>query len=408
MALTSCSNEHQPELKDGPWCAVLMTPGGELPFGLEISRFTRNDGDSDSALALILNGEERIAITDITQEGDSIFLRLPVFDSEIRARLSLSEPRDLSGEEVAHLEGRWIDHNRINYSIPFRAEHGVAHRFGPTTEGALRHEEWGVTFSPGTDSSYKAKGVFRLNGTHAEGTFLTETGDYRYLEGMIRHDSLLLSCFDGSHAFLFKSRRVGDSMTGMFWSGRHFSEAWEAVLNPGFELRDADSLTFLKPGYDRFEFSFPDIDGKHKSLNDFRGKVVIVQIMGSWCPNCMDESRFFADAWNQYHHDGLEIVGLSFEKTRDFNTARDRVIRMKANLGIPYPVLIAGYRDPKEVAEKLPALNRLMSYPTSIFIDRQGEVRRIHTGFNGPATGEAHDAYRIEFRNLVESLLLAE
>lgn len=387
----SCSERQSSGLKEGLWRATLATPGGELPFSIDVVH-------DDSIIAYVINGDERIAITDIQQEGDSVFMRLPVFDSEIRAKVT--------GDT---LEGNWIDHNRrtdtTKYQIPFRARYGLDYRFATTTGGEADEEHWEVTFSPDSSAESKAKGVFTIDGNHVEGTFLTETGDYRYLEGMIRNDSLLLSCFDGSHAYLFKARREGDTMNGMFWSGKHYSERWVAELNPDFELRDANSLTFLKPSYDRFEFSFPDTDNNMVSFDDFKGKVVIVQIMGSWCPNCMDESRFLSDAWRRYHADGLEIVGLSFEKTRDFNTARERVLRMKNNLNIPYQVLIAGYRDPKEVADKLPALNRLMSYPTSIFIDRNGEVIRIHTGFSGPATGKAFVEYQREFHELLPALL---
>ena len=391
----ACSQDHQSQPETGIWRATLATPGGELPFGLEI-RLAEPTGDvSSSFIAYIINGEERIAVNDITVTGDSIFLRLPVFDSEIRAEII---SRTL-------LMGRWVDYNRDNYSIPFRAEHGVKHRFGVSTPGERREERWEVTFSPDSSNEAKSIGIFHFDGDYVEGTFLTETGDYRYLEGMMRNDSLLLSCFDGAHAFLFKAKRTGNGMSGTFWSGTHFREEWVAVLNPDFKLRDADSLTFLKPGYERFEFAFPDPDDNMVSLDDFKGLVVIVQIMGSWCPNCMDEAVFFADAWREYHDRGLEIIGLAFEKTRDFKTARDRVLRMKEHLDIPYPILIAGFRNPREVEEKLPALNRLMSYPTSIFIDREGEVRRIHTGFNGPATGEVFLEFQRDFHELIQGLL---
>lgn len=401
LLLAGCSEKQQPDLPNGPWRATLQTPGGELPFGMEIFRFTQDDRNGDSIVAQIINAEERILITDIKQDGDTVFMRLPVFDSEIRAKVIDST-----------LNGYWIDHNRrtdsSTYRIPFHAQYGLDYRFAPTTGGEAIEERWEVTFSPNAPAESKAVGVFKYGADYVEGTFLTETGDYRYLEGMTRADSIFLSCFDGAHAFLFKAKITGDSMSGMFWSGKHYSEPWIAVLNPDFELRDPDSLTFLTPGYERFEFSFPDTDSNLVSLDDFWGKVVIVQIMGSWCPNCMDESRFFADAWRRYHDDGLEIVALAFEKTRDFNTARERVLRMKQNLEIPYTVLIAGYRDPQEVAQKLPALNHVMSYPTSIFIDRAGKVRRIHTGYSGPATGGAFVEFAAEFDEFVQSLLSAD
>ena len=50
-------------------------------------------------------------------------------------------------------------------------------------------------------------------------------------------------------------------------------------------------------------------------------------------------------------------------------------------------------------------LNHVLSYPTTIFIDKKGVVRKIHTGFNGPATGEKYTEFKTEFEGFVGELI---
>jgi thiol-disulfide isomerase/thioredoxin len=265
---------------------------------------------------------------------------------------------------------------------------------------------WETDFSRGTEDSSKAIGVFKQRKNHLEGTFLTPTGDYRFLEGSVDGKNLTLSCFDGSHAFLFKGEINGnESLIGTFWSGLHWSEPWTARRNESFELPNPDSLTFLKQGYKKLEFSFPDLEGKKVSLADekFKNKVVIVQIMGSWCPNCMDETVFLSNLYNKKNKKDLEIIGLAFEKIPE--RAHQNLLRLKDKFKVNYPILLAGPSDKKEAAKALPALNHIMSFPTTIFIDKKGIVRKIHTGFSGPATGSEYDKFKEEFNLFVDKLL---
>lgn len=143
---------------------------------------------------------------------------------------------------------------------------------------------------------YNAVGIFEQDGDKLSGTFLTPTGDYRYLDGHIDDNTLQLSAFDGEHAFfLFKAELTEKDQQGIFRSGRSKSEKWTAQRDFTASLPDANSLTYLKEGYDRLEFNFPDPEGNTVSLSDprYQAKVVIVHLFGSWCPNCMDETHFF-------------------------------------------------------------------------------------------------------------------
>ncbi|MBT6210432.1 MAG: TlpA family protein disulfide reductase, partial [Woeseia sp.] len=161
------------------------------------------------------------------------------------------------------------------------------------------------------------------------------------------------------------------------------------------------------PGYDRFEFEFPNEDGVMISIDDekYRDKVLIVTVAGTWCPNCNDEARFLAPFHKKYRDDGLEIVALLFEHFDDADLAAQQARNFKQKFDIEYDTLIAGISDKTEAAKKLPALSAVLAFPTTIFIDRAGQVRQIHTGFVGPGTGEHYVSLQNSFTELTTTLL---
>lgn len=166
---------------------------------------------------------------------------------------------------------------------------------------------------------------------------------------------------------------------------------------------------FFGKSTDSFDFSFPDLSGKQVSLSDsrFQDKVVIAQIMGSWCPNCIDESKYYAEYIRDNSNPNVEFVALAFEYARTEDKAKAGLMRLKNTLGVNYPILLAQYgSSDKELAQqKLPMLNHVLSYPTTIFIDKSGDVRKIHTGYNGPATGEKFLEFENEFETFLDLLV---
>jgi len=398
ISIFSCKKDKQEEVivdkefKVGSYRASLaIKDQKELPFVFKV----------DSAKQMtIFNAEEKIQVDDISIKGDSIFIKMPVFDAKITAVIN----------EKGDLRGSYTKASK-NAKVPFEAIYDVHFRY-PTTSNTHNPiaGNWEVTFSPNTEDSYKAKGVFKDGPDNkVTGTFLTETGDYRFLEGVLDDERLSLSCFDGAHAFLFDGLVKNDSITsGMFYSGNHYKEPWIAVKNNTYELADPNTLTYLKEGYDKIKFSFPDLNGRQVSLTDtrFKGKAVIIQIMGSWCPNCLDESKYLSQFYKANKSDDLEIVALAFENAKTVEKATINLNRLKDNVGIEYPILIAQHGSARKLlaAEKLPMLNHILSYPTTIFIDKKGVVRKIHTGFNGPATGEKYTQFTKEFEDFVAML----
>jgi len=198
-------------------------------------------------------------------------------------------------------------------------------------------------------------------------------------------------------------------MEGQFYSGNHWKEPFIAIRNADYELPNANSLTFLKEGYDTLAFSFPDETGNMISLEDerFKNKITVVQIMGSWCPNCLDESKYYTEYYNANKNKDIEFIALAFEYAKTEEKAFNSIKRLKDKLNITYPIVLAQYgtSDKEKAQQKLPMLNHVLSYPTSIFIDKTGKVRKIHTGFDGPATGEKYIEFKTEFEGFIEELL---
>jgi thiol-disulfide isomerase/thioredoxin len=385
-------------LKKGTWRGVLTLNEAKeilLPFNFKVIFHAKK------AQILIRNGDEMIAVTEVTVKKDSVNFRMPVFDSEFRTRNY--------GDSLA---GVWINHSRKDKNvIPFKAYFADERRFPfpPGKPYSAFEGRWDVTFSPGTEDSSKAIGVFKQGGSvYADGTFLTETGDYRYLQGM-QHDGMLyLSCFDGSHAFLFVSALTDEGkMKGVFYSGAHWQEPWVAVRNDSIRLRDANTITKLNPGFESVSFAFKNTEKKMISISDdrYKNKVVIVQLMGSWCPNCMDETAYLSDLYKKYKAKGLEIIGLAYERTNDFDKAVSNVNRLKKRFGVEYEVLITGLTGKEKASESLPMLSKISAFPTTLFIDKKGKVQRIHTGFSGPATGEEYVKFKEETEKLIDGLL---
>jgi len=383
------------KLAQGIWEAQLTVPGGKLDFGMWI-----HGADEAPSVALI-NGEERVPVDYVSVDGSRYTFRFPAFNSTIQATL------EGAGSEAV-LEGTLtlIKRGGVEQVIPFRAHPLITLvKLSPPLVDVSG--TWRVEFVDDEGDAYPAIGEFMQEGSNVGGTFLTPTGDYRYLVGRVWGREFTLSCFDGSHAFLFTARVAQDgTMVGDFWSGTRWHESWTAVRDSAASLPDPDSLTKLREGA-RFTFDFPDVHGNRVSGEDerFRGKVVLVTLAGSWCPNCADETVFLTRLYRTHYAAGLEAVGLMYEHYRDFERAATQVERFAEKHDVPYPLLVAGFSDKREAAATLPALESVVAFPTIIAIDRKGEVRRIYTGFTGPGTGAHYNEFRQEFTAFVEGLL---
>jgi len=393
VLISCCDNSKAPILSEGIWLGELEVQDNEiLPFNFELKK-----NDSGQVFIEIYNATEVIKVEEVTLKNDSIVIKTPVFEGYIAGKFTETS-----------IQGKFIKES-LDRIVPFKAIFGKEERFSAKNNPQVNVSGiWEVEFSPNTEDSYLGKGIFTQNGNKVAGTFRTATGDYRYLEGIMDWDIMKVSAFDGAHAFLFTAKATDSSLGGTFYSGNHFQEPFIAKRNESFELPDANSLTYLKKGYDKLAFSFPDINGSLISLDydRFKNKAVIVQIMGTWCPNCLDETKFLVNYLKENTKLDVEVVALAFEYAKTNEKAFKSINRLKTAIGVDYPILLAqfGTSNKSKAQEKLPMLNHVLSYPTTIFIDKKGAVRKIHTGFNGPATGDKYEEFKKEFDGFVKVL----
>ena len=391
--LFSCSskNEMKTTLNQGLWRAEIRMQQDTLPFNFEVLK------NGDEYRANLINGDQEIIpLDEIEVTGDSVFITLHIFDIELRAKIN---------DNI--LEGLYIKNYEEGYRVPFTAKHTNTKRFLNPMSSSKFDGKWQVTFVEEDTIKFPGIGIFKKERDLLKGTFLTETGDYRYLEGTATDSTMSLYTFDGNHAFIFNATAKNDSIKGEFLSGMEYRATFSGYKNQDAKLTNADDLTFLKEGYDNIAFSFPGLDGKTVTLNDkkYQDKVVLLQIFGTWCPNCMDETIFYADWYNKHQNEAIEIIGLAYEAKDDFEYAKARVEKMKAKYNVGYDYVIAGVYDKEAAAKTLPMLNHVLSFPTTIFIDKKGKVRKIHTGFSGPATGIYYEEFKNDFNSFVNQLL---
>ena len=391
----------------GRWRATIESPGGNVPFDLLFE-----EGAEGELTAYYKNADEEIPVPIVKWHDGLLHLEMDQFESLIVFQLQ-DDGVTMYGQYSKRKGGfKW---DRLAMAATF----GEDPRFERHTPEQLVMEpaftpikgKWRVVFEDDPDDP--AIGVFEsINaGPQVYGTFLTTTGDYRYLEGTYEHGRLRLSVFDGAHCFLFDAQvDEHGTMRGFFQSGEHYHTEFTATRSPDEKLGDPFALTKWVGGDDLGKFSYPDPDGVEWSMDDerFAGRARIIQVMGSWCPNCKDETSYLIELHNRYAADGLSILGVSYEITGDEDRNAEIVKTFIERMGVPYPVLIAGGSDGanKRKAQKAVGfLDKVLSYPTTVFIDGAGKVRAVHTGFMGPATGEEHLKLRASFEGLIEEML---
>ena len=382
-------------LTEVPWRAVLELPGGELPFAVTFA------AGPDGLSATVRNGTERVAVPVVRRDERELILEFPAFNNRI---VLARDGRVWRGDLTL------IKRGGKQQVMPLTLYPDQTHRFFATEQdvNADFGGRWSVEFVDDDGEVTQAVGDFVQQNGAVTGTFRTPTGDYRYLAGAVSDRTLYLSTFDGAHAFLFTATQAANgSVEGDFWSGTQWHESFTARRNANAALPDAESLSRIRDDVKTVNFRFPDTRGNEVTLDDarFEGKVVVLALAGSWCPNCHDEAAFLAPFYREHRERGLEIVGLMFEHLDDFDAAAKQVDAFRTKFDIQYELLVAGFSDKTRATETLGLLDRVVAYPTMIVLDRKGEVRQVHTGFNGPGTGVHYDEFRASFRALINELL---
>lgn len=351
----------------------------ELPFNFNVSYV------DDQMKVHLINGSEEILIENVaygrdpSTAKDTIRFDFLAFDTYMEGFYE---------ENV--IEGNWVVSYKENYKIPFIAIYGEHHRFLkiPREVDIDLNGQWKTTFEYDNDDAYPAIGEFKQAENSLQGTFMTETGDYRYLDGNAYGDKLRLSVFDGAHAFLFSGSMQKDTIYGDFRSGKHYKSNWVAYRSDAKDLKDPYAMT-QKEVVDDVKFSMLDENGQQVNFdkNSDPGVPVLLNIMGTWCPNCRDEAEYLKGIKAKYN-DQIKIYSIAFERYRDEAVAIDKLKQYKNTMKVSWPILLGGYSSKKEASGKLTFLDKIYSYPTLVMLDKDHNIQHIHTGFYGPATSK--------------------
>lgn len=377
--------------------AIQRTDGAEIIFNLEaVSK-------NNKTIFYIRNASERLLVDAVVQKGDSLFIEMPFFESAFKLKINSNHS----------LTGKWMKGtSNKSLELPVVFQYGIQERFTVTTKATSNITgKWEVTFTRPNGTFRPAIAEFLQNENSLTGTFLTPSGDYRFLEGVVSGAKILLSCFDGSHAYFFTADIVNNKIeNGFFYSSASPAEKWRAEKNAQVVFPDSIDQTRLKPGATKLNFSFKDVNGKIVSINDkqYKNKVVVVQIMGSWCPNCMDESKFLSSFYKEYKSKGVEVIALAYEYSTDVNRSKASIQKFIKRLQIKYQVLITPVtvNDPERTEKTLPQLTPIRAFPTTLFIGKNGEVYKVHQGFYGPGSGAYYQEFQTEFYSTIKKLLL--
>ena len=380
----------------GLWRASLTTHGGELPIQFEI-----NPGSKSGNLDIkLINGAEKSTLGESFFRADSLVIPFDLYEAELV--FQVTKTTEMKGFFVKKRNGKTA------YRLPVSAQASSADRFLNLQPANVNVSgKWMADFYSDATNHSPGVGVFEQKGNKVTGTFLRTSGDYRFLQGNVSGDSLFLSYFDGSGVNMLRAKVSGTQFTGRFTSGLSGVRTVDGKLDPAAALPDLKKLSFLKPGFDRLDFKLPTTSGEQISLQDdrYKNKVIVIELMGSWCPNCLDESRYLAPFYTKYKDKGVEVIGIAFENSPDIAIAGPKINNFQKKIGITYPLLFAGTAEDKTIERVLPMLSKMNGYPTTFIIDKKGIVREIHTGFSGPGTGKYYADWISDFEHTIQSLL---
>jgi peroxiredoxin len=372
----------------GLWNATITVNDVEIPFRMEFS------GEGSNIQGCFFNGDDKVLSTSGRLQNGALVLDFAHYATELRATL-----------KEGLLEGEYASPRK---TYAFKARPYVAQ---PQSEGAVPSIDglWEIGVqSPKGESAWRL--IVRQSGVEVSAAILRVDGDTGALTGSYRDGKFVLSHFSGARPALLVLTPASDGTLALSLTDGRGKNALVATRPDTARAKglpeptDPSRHTSVKDAAEPFHFSFPDLDGHLVSNSDarFEGKVVLVNITGSWCPNCHDEAPFLAALYRKYHDEGLEIVALSFEEAEQLKNPT-RLRAFIGQYGIAYTVLVAG--EPGELNAKLPQAVNLNCWPTTFILGRDGRVRGVHAGFPGHASGKLRAQAEREFTASVEGLL---
>lgn len=394
LLTTSCG--HKPEAIVGQWEAVALLPNGvEVPFQLLIEK------QGKELQGYFVNGHDKTPAQKTTFDGKQLTMEFARFAGHLTATL---RGRELTGEVTRRSSSGLI--TRKFKATKIWQERATPY---PQDESGPLTGDWVLeVFDQGERKIWTA--WLTQQGEHVRGTVIPVSGDWGEMAGHFKDGKLRLSRFDGVRAVVWEAELDAEGrLVGHFNRQRKvIAYRWEvAEKRPDLKPPDPESYTKVKNPEEPFRFEGIDLDGKTVRWDDprFRGKVLVVTIMGTWCPNCHDEAPVLNELYRKYRDQGLEVVALAFEYPSTTEQALENLRRFRDLHQIEYTLLYVGTTEEGELERTLPQLVNFGAYPTTIYIGRDGRVRRIHAGFEGPATGIRFERLKARMEQWVKELL---
>jgi thiol-disulfide isomerase/thioredoxin len=403
IGLTVAGCQQQPLNPVGIWRGSIKNNSGEVvAFTLDVKR------EGGKLVGALVNGEDRTVSTDGSFEGNKLKLRYDFYDGELNATIDGDK---LNGTFVR----QWQKQSLKRELVATRGDTIV--NAASRNPGTDLSGDWVIQAGEAPKQTFW-RAAFRQQGSEVSGTIIPVSGDWGHLVGQFENGELKLNRFDGINCRVFRARLTpqgrleGIADFGLLDPPRKVVA--ERISEKNREsvaaLPDPNNYTRMSNPNEPLRFSFPDLDGKLVSSTDdrFKNKVVAVSITGSWCPNCHEEAPFLQEMVDRYHAQGFEAVALAFEYTGEPARDLEQVKIFAKRHHLKYPLLLAGSTEEGQIQQKLPQLTGFGAYPTTIFIGRDGLVKRIHAGFEGRATGERFTHLKSELEGLIKELLVQQ
>jgi thiol-disulfide isomerase/thioredoxin len=374
----------------GRWDATIQINGVETPFPLEIT------GSGANITGSFFNGDDKYTSTKGSYQNGKLVLNWDYYAATLEATM-----------KDGVLDGQYAGTRRMKGPFAIHAKRTVPE--GPSTASAPNIDGlWEIPNKSGK-GELAWRFIVQQSGKKAAATILRVDGDTGTISGTFQNGKFVLSHFDGARAHLMQITPASDGTLDILQDANTKYTAYRpaAARAKGLPEPDDPNLhTTVKNPNEPFRFSFPDLKGRLVSNTDarFQGKVRVIEITGSWCPNCHDEAPFLAEMYRKYNPQGLEIVSLSFEEADQLkDPVRLRAFAQK--YGLEFSVLVCG--DPDEANAKLTQLVNWNTWPATIFIDKKDRVRSVHAGFPSAGSGDLFRQAKEEF-NIQVGRLLAE
>lgn len=393
LTFTGCQ---QPVPQHAMWSGtVQLADGKDLAFRMDL------DLAQPKPAGYFLVGNEKTPIPEISRNGDSLNFQFSEYGAEMR---TVWDGHQLRGTYVRY-------RSEGTRSFPVHASPEAAGLADAVPADAVAPiGTYQVHFQDDNGSGRVTVARVWTEGTRIYGTFIAPDGDYGLLDGKPTAKGIQFGRFTGWQAFLIEFESEGSQWSGTFYAASN-DKPRPFTLGPLTEAAleaSPTAVTSMKHPQDTFTFSCSSLSGEtvRNTEDRFRGKALVVDIMGTWCHNCLDEAPVLQRLQDKFRNDGLEVVGLSFEVTDDAEIGRRNLSLYRDRFGLTYTLLFCGSVDDANQETRLKTqLENFFAFPTTLFIDKTGKVRTIHAGFRGPGTGQQYQSQVQELEELARGIV---